>query len=107
MMLRGHRTRALLLPLPTMALPAAAPALGVAHRQMSSDSGQKPPGDAKEPLTKLWHTLRGLWKLNNAGPDLSAKLVARQEASRMYAERQQAAQDAITRRITEKFEGNL
>ena len=25
----------------------------------------------------------------------------------MYAERQQAAQDAITRRITEKFEGNL
>ena len=60
------------------------------------------PGN-KPPLTKMYETLRGLWKLHNAGPDLQAKLKAREEASRKMREKYEFAQENVTKALTGNF----
>ena len=92
-----------------------------ARRPLSSSSSQPPggtppggtPPDApdeppnEEPLTKLWRTLRGLWRLRSATPELRAKLAARQdELDRVQAAKKDAGERAV-RALTENFEEHV
>ena len=72
------------------------------RRQLSSKGGPKS-GDESQPLTKLWHTLRGLWKLRSATPNLAAKLEARKQQLAQEHERHKFATDKLVKTLTDKF----
>ena len=64
--------------------------------------GQKPPG-TMQPLTKMWHTMRGLYKVHRANQDLKVKVAAQMEAAKKAKEKYEFAQERVTRALTDGF----
>ena len=70
-----------------------------------ADADIPTPEPQQEPLSKLFTTLRGLWKLQTAGPELRKQMEARLAASKQVDDGLKLKAEAAVKQVSEHFEG--